>query len=152
MPLALVVANFVYQPDPRIGLKIGGILGLSLGSQRSWLGIAFWTGLTLIASALPVRLPYGHAAGCRDGARSRAITLGGPAVGGWCPALGSTMVREIRGRSLGTAPWQITPGLSAAGHRGWSSATRGPLRSLRSSRIHVLDFLARWLQRLCFLS
>ena len=68
------------------------------------IGIAFWTLITLVASALPVRLPRGTQQGVAMAPVLAAITLGGPAVGGWVAALGSTEVREIRGR----IPWYGT--------------------------------------------
>jgi putative nucleotidyltransferase with HDIG domain len=68
------------------------------------MGVAFWTGLTLVASALPVRLPLGTQQAVAMAPVLAAISLGGPAVGGWVAALGSTEMREIRGR----IPWYGT--------------------------------------------
>ena len=68
-------------------------------------GIAFWTA----AHACRFRSAR---CDCRAGPNRRvamapvlaAITLGGPAVGGWVAALGTTEMREIRGR----IPWYGT--------------------------------------------
>jgi len=102
--VALVVATFVYEANPAIALGLGGILGTTSESAEILLGIAFWTGLTLIASALPVRLPMGTQQAVAMAPVLAAITLGGPAVGGWVAALGSTEVRELRAR----IPWYGT--------------------------------------------
>ena len=99
--LALGVATLVFPADPRIatGFDVGGSSGLGI-----FLGVLFWTVLTLIASALPVRLPLGTQQGVALAPVLAALTLGGPAVGGWVAALGTTEMREVRGR----IPWYGT--------------------------------------------
>jgi putative nucleotidyltransferase with HDIG domain len=99
--IALGVATLVFPADPRIapGFQAGdssslGILG----------GVAFWTLLALIASALPVTLPQGTQQAVAMAPVLAALTLGGPAVGGWVAALGTTEMREIRGK----IPWYGT--------------------------------------------
>jgi putative nucleotidyltransferase with HDIG domain len=64
-------------------------------------GIAFWTFVTLLASAMPVKLPFGSQQAVALAPIIAAIVLGGPAVGGWVAALGTTELRELRGR----IPW-----------------------------------------------
>ena len=64
----------------------------------------FWTVLTLVASALPVQLPRGTQQAVAMAPIMAAMLLGGPAVGGWVAAIGTTEMREIRGR----IPWYGT--------------------------------------------
>src|SRR6185295_15387233 len=64
-------------------------------------GIAFWTVLTLLASAFPVRLARGTHRALAMAPIIAAMTLGGPAVGGWVAAFGTTEMRELRGK----IPW-----------------------------------------------
>jgi putative nucleotidyltransferase with HDIG domain len=99
--IALVVATLVFPPSPCIALDFGTTCIAQPESSRIALGIAFWTVLTLIASALPVRLPQGTHQAVAMAPVLAAIALGGPAVGGWVAALGSTEGRELRGR----IPW-----------------------------------------------
>ena len=102
--IALVVATLVFPAERKIAFGISGLIGLPPSTSEILLGVAFWTVLTLIASALPVRLPLGTQQAVAMAPVLAAITLGGPAVGGWVAALGSTEIREIRGR----IPWYGT--------------------------------------------
>jgi putative nucleotidyltransferase with HDIG domain len=102
--LALVVATLLFPANPRIALNPTGILGAVATTPDSieiWLGIGFWIVLTLIASALPVTMPRGTHQAVAMAPLMAAMTLGGPAVAGWVAAIGSTEVRELRGR----IPW-----------------------------------------------
>jgi len=101
--IALVVATLVFPAERQIALVVSGD-GLTPSNSEILLGVAFWTVLTLIASALPVRLPLGTQQAVAMAPVLAAITLGGPAVGGWVAAIGSTEVREVRGR----IPWYGT--------------------------------------------
>ncbi len=67
-------------------------------------GILFWTGLTLIASALPVRLPTGTVANVGVAPVLATVALGGPMAGGIVSLLGTTDSRELRGE----VPWYGT--------------------------------------------
>jgi putative nucleotidyltransferase with HDIG domain len=67
-------------------------------------GVALWTVAALITSALPVQMPRGTKLSVSTAPILAAIILGGPAVGGWVAALGSTELRELRGR----IPWYGT--------------------------------------------
>ena len=116
--VALVVATFLYPPSDQIALTFTTSL---FGSSRAGpppseyqilAGIAFWTVLTLIASALPVRLPMGSHQAVGLAPVVAAMALGGPAVAGWVAAIGTTEVRELRGK----IPWYGT----LANHAGTS--------------------------------
>jgi HD-GYP domain-containing protein (c-di-GMP phosphodiesterase class II) len=101
--IALLVATLRFPAESHVALRVGENLGTP-SIPEILLGVAFWTVLTLVASALPVRLPLGTQQAVAMAPVLAAITLGGPAVGGWVAALGSTEVREIRGR----IPWYGT--------------------------------------------
>jgi hypothetical protein len=94
---ALLVATFLFPPDDRIALQLD-VLAPQLQLVA---GIIFWIGLTLIASALPVRLPQGSQQMVSMAPIVAAMALGGPAVAGWVAAIGTTEVRELRGRIPG---------------------------------------------------
>ncbi len=72
-----------------------------LGDQSVVFGLIFWTGLTALASALPVQMPRGSLVAVSIAPLIAATALGGPAVGGWIALIGTTEYREIRGR----IPW-----------------------------------------------
>jgi len=106
--IALVVATLVFPPENRIALTfaVGNIPGVTLAvgdpSQLQILaGIAFWTLVTLLASAAPVELPRGSRHAVALAPIVAAMSLGGPAVAGWVAAIGTTEMRELRGR----IPW-----------------------------------------------
>jgi putative nucleotidyltransferase with HDIG domain len=94
--VALVVATLVFpaRPDIAMGPEPAGL----------WLGVAFWTALTALASALPIELPRGSLIAVANVPIVVAMNLGGPAVAGWVALIGTTEVREIRGR----IPWYGT--------------------------------------------
>ena len=106
--LAPGVATLWFGADPRIALTMSpadlpGFDAVRLEPTQLQLfgGIAFWTLLTLVASALPVRLPLGSHQAVAMAPIVAAMSLGGPAVGGWVAAIGTTEMRELRGR----IPW-----------------------------------------------
>jgi putative nucleotidyltransferase with HDIG domain len=68
------------------------------------LGVVFWIGLTLTASALPVRLPRGTLVSVANAPVVAAIALGGPVAAGIVAVIGSTEVRELRRE----VPWYGT--------------------------------------------
>ena len=105
--LALVVATFVFPVDPSIALRlpIAGATEASVPSTLELaLGVGFWTVLALTTSALPITLPRGTQQAVSLAPLVAAMALGGPAVGGWVAAIGTTEVRELRGR----IPWYAT--------------------------------------------
>jgi len=104
---ALIVATFVFAADERVALRIAtpgtGAPG-NPSTVELALGIGFWTLLTLITSALPVKLPRGTQQAVAMAPLVAAMALGGPAVGGWVAVIGTTELRELRGR----IPWYGT--------------------------------------------
>jgi putative nucleotidyltransferase with HDIG domain len=68
------------------------------------LGVVFWTVITLFASALPVRMPFGTLVSVAIAPIVAAMALGGPVAAGWVALLGTTELRELRGR----VPWYGT--------------------------------------------
>lgn len=105
---ALVVATLWFPAQLRIALSLSpanipGIAGDTVVPSQAqvFAGIAFWTLLTLVASAVPVRLPRGSHRAVAMAPIVAAMSLGGPAVGGWVAAIGTTEMRELRGR----IPW-----------------------------------------------
>jgi putative nucleotidyltransferase with HDIG domain len=67
-------------------------------------GIAFWTALTLVGSALPVRLPQGTVVSVSAAPVIASVVLGGPFAGAIVALIGTTDSREIRGE----VPWYGT--------------------------------------------
>ncbi|HJP89217.1 MAG TPA: HD-GYP domain-containing protein [Candidatus Limnocylindrales bacterium] len=67
-------------------------------------GLLFWTALALLTSALPVRMPRGILIAVSIAPIVAATNLGGPAAGGWVALIGTTELREIRGK----IPWYGT--------------------------------------------
>jgi putative nucleotidyltransferase with HDIG domain len=73
-------------------------------------GLAFWIFVSLFAGALPVRMPRGTLVSVAIAPLIAAMALGGPVAAIWVAAIGSTEMREVRGR----IPWYGT----AANHAG----------------------------------
>ena len=97
--IALGVTTLVIPVNPQIGVGFD-----ALGDMAPAVGLAFWTVVTLVASALPVRMPRGTLVGVSIAPLIAATALGGPTAGAWVALLGTTEVREIRGR----IPWYGT--------------------------------------------
>jgi len=87
--LGIVAATFLFPVRPQIG-------GLP--------GLFFWTALTLVGSAMPVRLPKGVVVSVSAAPIMGAIILGGPLAAAIVCAVGTTDSREVRG----TVPWYGT--------------------------------------------
>ena len=100
--LAFAVATFFAKPDPRIALTFLG--GGETSAIDTWAGIAFWTALTLVASALPVKMPKGTQIAVAIAPIVAAMSLGGPAVAAWVATIGTLELRELRGK----VPWYGT--------------------------------------------
>src|SRR6188508_1956933 len=80
--MALLAATLAFPPESAIALPVpnSDVAGQPL---QILAGIAFWTTLTLVTSALPVRLPQGSHQAVAMAPIVAAMTLGGPAVVGW---------------------------------------------------------------------
>src|SRR6188768_3023517 len=98
--VALVAATLLFPLTPGIALPNPGT-GITASQQELLLGVAFWTLLTLVASALPVQMPRGSRQAVSFATIVAATVLGGPTAGGWVAAIGSTELRELRGE----VPW-----------------------------------------------
>ncbi len=97
--LALIGTSLVFGVDPRIAIEADGTAGTS--QAEVWLGLAFWVVVTLFASALPVRMPRGMLVTVSLAPCIAAMNLGGPAAGAFVALVGTTELRELRGR----IPW-----------------------------------------------
>ena len=97
--LALVATTLLFPVDPAIGQGF-----LLLGDRASVAGLAFWCAITLLASALPVQMPRGTMVAVSVAPVMAATILGGPTAGIWVAMVGTTEVRELRGR----IPWYGT--------------------------------------------
>src|SRR5215204_2720898 len=97
--LALAVTTFVIPVNPLIGK------GFEIfGPYSTAAGLLFWTLVTSLASALPVKMPRGTLVGVSIAPLIAATALGGPTAGAWVALLGTTEMRELRGR----IPWYGT--------------------------------------------
>src|SRR5215207_936409 len=94
--LALGATTLAIPVDPRIGYGFA-----FLGPNSTAAGLVFWTLVTLVASALPVRMPRGTMVGVSVAPILAATVLGGPTAGAWVAFIGSTEIRELRGH----VPW-----------------------------------------------
>ena len=97
--IALVVTSLVIPVDPRIGLALTGNQQVDVV-----IGLAFWTVMTLLASAFPVQMPRGSLINTSIATLVAAMTLGGPTAAGWVALIGTTELRELSGR----VPWYGT--------------------------------------------
>ena len=99
--LALVLTSFVFGSNPALVLGMRSQIQIPLtGSDEAnaFIGLAFWTCITLFAGALPVRMPRGTLVTVAIAPIIAAMVLGGPVAAGWVAAIGTTEVRELRGR------------------------------------------------------
>ncbi|MBI2781924.1 MAG: HD-GYP domain-containing protein [Chloroflexi bacterium] len=99
----LVATSLVFPIDPRIAIEIDGDR-LSTSFIDTWAGVAFWVAITLVASALPVRLTDGVQVAVSTAPLMAVAVLGGPTAAGIVALIGSTDHRELRGR----IPWYGT--------------------------------------------
>jgi putative nucleotidyltransferase with HDIG domain len=142
--IALLLTSFVYAQIFPLGVRPEISIDQSDPSDLNvLLGMGFWTIVTLFAGALPVRMPRGTLVSVSIAPILAAMTLGGPVAAGWVALIGTTEVRELRGR----VPWYGT----AANHAGivlptligsyLSEFVRGPL----SEFVRVPPADARWI-------
>jgi len=107
--VALLLTSFAFSQDLNrtFGIRLAIAPTIPGLEARPWgvlLGVGFWIVITLFASALPVRMPYGTLVSVAIAPIVAAMALGGPVAAGWVALLGTTEVRELRGR----IPWYGT--------------------------------------------
>ena len=94
--LVIVTASAVALAVTSLSFQVPQAFGLE--------GVAFWTFLTLLSSAAPVRLPGGTRVSVSTSPILAAAFLGGPTAAGWVAAVGTTEWRELKG----DVPWYGT--------------------------------------------
>jgi HD-GYP domain-containing protein (c-di-GMP phosphodiesterase class II) len=101
--LALLATSLLFEIHTPIAIQLDGdpttATGMELGA-----GVAFWILVTLIASALPVRLSDGVQVAVSTAPLMATAVLGGPTAAAIVALIGTTDSREIRGR----VPWYGT--------------------------------------------
>jgi hypothetical protein len=111
--IALALTSFVFAARPDLVFGMHREIGPNSGQPIQvdvLIGLTFWTVLTMFAGALPVRMPRGSLVSVSTAPIVAAMALGGPVAVGWVALIGTTELREIRGR----VPWYGT----AANHAG----------------------------------
>jgi putative nucleotidyltransferase with HDIG domain len=99
----LLATSLVIPLDPHIALEVDGDPSRT-GALDILAGVGFWIIITLLASALPVRLTDGVQVAVSTAPLMAATLLGGPTAGAWVALIGTTDMRELRGR----VPWYGT--------------------------------------------
>src|SRR4051812_48440596 len=99
--LALLVTTLAFPIEPEYPIAIPFA---ALGPVAPLAGLAFWTAMTLFASATPVTMPRGARFAGSISTILTSTILGGPAAGAWVGLLGTTELREVRGE----VPWYGT--------------------------------------------
>jgi len=105
--VALLLTSFVFSNRPGFVLGMRTAIAIPIAGSdelRVFAGLAFWTLITLFAGAMPVRMPRGSLVSVAIAPIIAAMALGGPVAAGWVAALGTTELREVRGR----VPWYGT--------------------------------------------
>jgi riboflavin transporter FmnP len=101
--IVLLATSFVIPIDQHIAVQLDG--DLTHASPVEYVaGLLFWILITLVASALPVRLTDGVQVAVSTAPLMAATLLGGPTAGALVALIGTTDVREVRGR----VPWYGT--------------------------------------------
>jgi putative nucleotidyltransferase with HDIG domain len=98
---ALLLTSFVFSANPDLVLGMRPQISIVPGDPTPanvLAGLGFWTLITLFAGALPVRMPRGTLVSVAIAPILAAMTLGGPVAAGWVALVGTTELREIRGR------------------------------------------------------
>jgi putative nucleotidyltransferase with HDIG domain len=95
--LVLTLTSFLIPLDPGIAL----VDRTNPSTADLFAGLFFWTALTLITSALPVRLPRGTFVAVSIAPIIVVMLIGGPTAAGWVSAIGTTEIREAKRR----IPW-----------------------------------------------
>ncbi|MBF8290817.1 MAG: metal dependent phosphohydrolase, partial [Chloroflexi bacterium] len=97
--LALLVTGFVFPLESRLALELSDRATTSAAEYL--LGLTFWIVATLSASALPVQMPGGILVTVSIAPIIAATSLGGPFAGALVALVGTTELRELRGK----VPW-----------------------------------------------
>jgi hypothetical protein len=98
---ALLLTSFVFSENPNLVLGMRPQISIVPGEPtvvNVLVGLGFWTLITLFAGALPVRMPRGTLVSVAIAPILAAMTLGGPVAAGWVALIGTTELRELRGR------------------------------------------------------
>ncbi len=104
---ALLATSFVFatRADWPLGIRPDIAIPLTDNQDLNVIaGVTFWIVVTLFASALPVQMPRGTVVSVSIAPIVASMVLGGPVAAGWVAALGTTELRELRGR----VPWYGT--------------------------------------------
>jgi putative nucleotidyltransferase with HDIG domain len=110
--IALLLTSFVFSANSAsiLGMRPEISIDGNSSDMNVLLGMLFWTCVTFFAGALPVRMPRGSMVSVALAPILAAMTLGGPVAAGWVALIGTTELRELRGR----IPWYGT----ASNHAG----------------------------------
>lgn len=100
----LLATSLLIPVSQTIAIRIGTSASTPATAVEVLLGLAFWTLMTLLASALPVQLSDGVRVAVSTAPLMAATVLGGPTAGAIVALLGTTDIREIRGK----VPWYGT--------------------------------------------
>jgi HD-GYP domain-containing protein (c-di-GMP phosphodiesterase class II) len=95
--VALLTTSVVIPVADGIAIHVEGDATTASGLEKL-VGVAFWVLVTFVASAVPVKLPDGVHVAVSMAPIMAAGLLGGPTAAGWVALLGTTDLREIRGR------------------------------------------------------
>ncbi|MEW5991884.1 MAG: HD-GYP domain-containing protein [Chloroflexota bacterium] len=95
--IALLATGLVIPVDPTIAIQLDGDVAQATPIEI-FAGIGFWTIVTLFASALPVKLTDGVQVAVSLAPLMAATALGGPTAGALVALLGTTDMREVRGK------------------------------------------------------
>ncbi len=93
---ALLATSLVIPIGDAIAIDIDGLPGPGFLDKLA--GVFFWTAVTFVASAAPVKLSDGVHVAVSTAPIMAAAVLGGPTAAAWVALLGSTDLRELRGR------------------------------------------------------
>ncbi len=151
--LALLATSLVIPIQPQIAIQLDG--DPSVVFPETVAGVLFWTLIMFVASAAPVRLTDGVHVAVSTAPVMAAAVLGGPTAAGWVALLGSTDLRELRGRVVwyGTLANHAALALPAIVGAIVILALRGPSGAVAQELVAtLLGTLAYFLLNLVFVS
>ena len=144
---ALIATTLVFEANPAIALRFTSQDAEEPANYEIPAGVAFWTLLALVGSALPVQLPRGTQWAVAIAPIMGSLFLGGPTVGAWVAAVGTTEVRELRGRipwygTLANHAGLVIPAVVAGVMReGMLNLASGPLAEFATAMVAGAAFL-----------